>query len=448
MAESIQHNRLVDIQSLVDTHNNPFVVVDENYCILAVNKPFEDAFDIDRKKIAGQKCYEIFHLDETAFKCNKEDPNCPYYNIFTLRQPCSCQHIHYDQLRQLVRVQIKAFPLTGVMHKTLLGMSVQKFAVEKKIIAPKEAKLVGQSPVFIECMSQLERAAKTNMPVLLTGETGTGKEMAATFIHNNSTRREKPLITVDCTVLPENLFESELFGHEKGAFTGSIESKKGIIELAEGGTLFFDEIGEMPLVTQSKLLRVIETGDFRRIGSTKIMKANARQIFATNRELLESVKLGRFRQDLYYRIAVFIIHMPPLRERLSDVPILSEAILSRISETTSISYSLDKEALDLLVKYNYPGNIRELRNILQLAATYSQNGLITVNEIRRYAPFSEIPSSFICSTHLGGKAISEIEAQHIINLLKQFKGKRRDVAKAMGISERTLYRKMKLYGIK
>lgn len=381
MIKSKEQKRFVDIQSLVDTHEDPFVVVDKKYCIIAVNKAFEDAFDVDRKEITGSKCYEIFHLDESAFECHEEDPSCPYYSIFTLNQPCSCQHIHYDKWKRLVRVQIRAFPITCAMHKTLLGMSVQKFATEKKTINAKEAKLVGKSPVFIECLSQLERASRVDMPILLSGETGTGKEMAATFIHNNSSRREKLLTTIDCTVLPENLFESELFGHEKGAFTGSVDSKQGIIELAEGGTLFFDEIGEIPLAMQSKLMRVIETGEFRRVGGTKIIKANARLIFATNRNLLDRVESGQFRQDLYYRIAVFIIHMPPLRERLSDIPILSEAILNRISDITSVDYRLSKEALNLLFNYHYPGNVRELRNILQMAATYNHKGLITDKEI-------------------------------------------------------------------
>lgn len=448
MDESIGQKRFVDIQSLVDTHEEPFVVVDDNYCILAINEAFKDAFDVNPKEIAGRKCYEVFHLDKTAFECHEEDPNCPYYNIFTLRQPCSCQHIHHDKWNQIAHVKIKAFPLTCAMHKTLLGMSVQKFALEKKPFISKEVKLVGKSPVFLECLSQLENAAKTDMPILLYGETGTGKEIAATFIHNNSSRREKPLIIIDCAVLPENLFESELFGHEKGAFTGSVQSKKGIIELAEGGTLFFDEIGEMPLSMQPKLLRVIETGEFRRVGGTKTLKANARLIFATNRNLLDRVESGQFRRDLYYRIAVLIIHMPPLRERLSDIPIISEAILNRISEVTSIIYSLNKEAIDLLLNYEYPGNVRELRNILQLAATYSQKGLITANEIKRYAPILTSESPSACSINLSSKAILAIEAQYIEDLLKKFNGKRRDVAKAMGISERTLYRKMKLYGIK
>lgn len=448
MIKTKEQKVFVDIQSLVDTHEDPFVVVDKNYCIIAFNKAFEDAFDINPKEIAGSKCYEVFHLDESTFECHEENPSCPYYSIFTLKQPCSCQHIHYDKWRRLVRVQIKAFPITCDMHKTLLGMSVQKFATEKKTINAKEAKLVGKSPVFIECLSQLELASRTEIPILLIGETGTGKEMAATFIHSNSSRREKPLTTIDCTVLPESLFESELFGHEKGAFTGSVDSKRGIIELAEGGTLFIDEIGDMPLAMQPKLMRVIETGEFRRVGGTKILKANARLIFATNRNLLDMVESGQFRQDLYYRIAVFIIHMPPLRDRLSDIPILSEAILNRISDITSINYHLSKEALDLLFNYRYPGNIRELGNILQIAAAYSHKGLITDKEIMRYASLAESQSALVCSTNLKKKAIYAFEAQHIAALLKQYNGKRQDVAKAMNISERTLYRKLKLYNIK
>lgn len=447
---------MVKIQSLVDTHEEPFVVIDKNYCILSLNKAFEEAFHVNRKEVIKRICYEILHLEQTAFACNKQDElNCPYHSVFVLQKPCSCQHIHYDSLQRLVRVQIKAFPVISGSHKILLGMSVQKFSTEENTIGGEKTKLVGKSPVFTECVSQLLHAATTNMPILLNGETGTGKEVGALFIHNNSSRKGKPFITIDCTVLPENLFESELFGHEKGAFTGSIDSKKGLIELADGGTLFLDEISEMPLSMQSKLLRLIETGEFRRVGGTKFMKANARIICASNRDLLAQVESGQFRKDLYYRIAVFSIFMPPLQERLSDIPFIAEVILNQITDITSERYQLTNDALDLLLTYHYPGNIRELRNILQLAATYCHNGLITAKEIKRHIPFDKsqdvIKTNQLASANPASsytKAIHERESQLISDILKQFNQKRRAVARAMGISERTLYRKMKRYNIK
>lgn len=447
---------LVEIQSLVNTHDEPFVVIDKDYCILAVNKAFEETFDVDRKEIAGRKCYEILHLDESAFACKgKKEQNCPYYDIFALKQSCSCQHSHYDKLGRLVRVHLKAFPVISGKHEILLGMSMQKFATDKKIIDEKEANFVGKSVVFAECVSQLRRAAKTDMPILLTGETGTGKGTAALFIHKNSSKSEKPLITIDCTVLPESLFESELFGHERGSFTSAVDTKKGLIEVAEGGTVFLDEISEIPLSLQPKLLRIIETGEFRRVGGTKILKTDARIICATNLNLLHKVESGQFRKDLYYRMAVFLIHMPPLRERLSDIPVISEVILNELSNVTSVYYHLTQDALDLLVNYHYPGNIRELRNILQLAAAYSHKGSITANEIRMYSPLAESQGDATDMQAAGSgsansctKAIHSIEAQYIADSLKRFNGKRRDVAKAMGMSERTLYRKMKLYNLK
>lgn len=456
MAGNENPKRYVEIQSLLDTHDEPFVVVDNNYCILAINKAFEEAFGVTSKEISGRKCYEILHLNESAFACHeKEDKKCPYYNVFTLKQPCSCQHIYYDKLGQLVRVQIKAFPITCAMHKTLLGMSVQKFATENKRTDRKEAKLAGKSAVFTECISQLQLAAKVTMPILLAGETGTGKGLSASFIHNNSSRQEKPLITIDCTVLPENLFESEMFGYERGAFTGSVDSKKGLIELAEGGTIFLDEISEIPLSMQSKLLRLIETGEFRRVGGTKAYKVDARIICATNRNLLQRVESGHFRKDLYYRIAVFLINIPPLSERLSDIPVIAEAILNQISDITSVRYRLTMDAIASLINYNYPGNVRELRSILQIASTYSHKGLITANEIKRYAPLSESQKDAAAIQPAGSslenfntKAIHAMEKRHIVDSLKLFNGKRRDVAKSLGISERTLYRKMKLYDIK
>ncbi len=236
--------------------------------------------------------------------------------------------------------------------------------------------MVGKTPAFTACMDQLKMVAAAQAPVLLQGETGTGKELAANYIHHNSPRSGQPFLTVDCTVLTESLFESEVFGHVRGAFTGSVGERIGLFEQADGGTLFLDEVGELPMSQQAKLLRVLESGQYRRVGGRSNRKADVRIVCATNRHLWDHVKAGRFREDLYYRIACLAVRLPPLRERIDDIQLLAPNLLEPISSAMSRHYSLTDDALERLKQYDYPGNVRELRNILSIAATHSKSGEI------------------------------------------------------------------------
>jgi two-component system response regulator AtoC len=309
----------------------------------------------------------------------------------------------------------------------------------------------------------LKMVAAAHAPVLLQGETGTGKELAASYIHRNSSRSDQPFLTVDCTVLTEPLFEAEVFGHARGAFTGSVGERIGLFEQAHGGTLFLDEVGELPMSQQAKLLRVLETGMYRRVGGRNPRKADVRIVCATNRHLWDRVKEGQFREDLYYRIACLAVRLPPLRERIDDVGLLASALLEPISNTMSRHFSLTPAAVDRLKQYDYPGNVRELRNILFIAATHSRKGEIDVDTVsgvfELHAQTRVQPS---CHPHTleersgagpspaaggGAASLQELEARHIADLLERYAGSRKKTAQAMGISERTLYRKIKQYGL-
>ncbi|KEZ69935.1 Fis family transcriptional regulator, partial [Pseudomonas syringae pv. syringae FF5] len=232
-------------------------------------------------------------------------------------------------------------------------------------VQPQQHGLVGRSAAFKEVLGALQRAAPAQIPVLLQGESGTGKELFARALHASSARSAGPLVVVDCTGLTETLLESELFGYEKGAFTGALQRKTGLAEAAHGGTLFLDEIGEVPLAMQVKLLRLIESGSFRPVGSLRTVHSDFRLVVATHKPLREMVADGSFRQDLFYRISAFPIRLPALRERSEDLPLLIDSLLQRIAP--GAAPRVDAEAMKLLSLYSYPGNIRELRNILERA---------------------------------------------------------------------------------
>ena len=255
---------------------------------------------------------------------------------------------------------------------------------------------------------------------------------------------------VDCNAIAESVFESELFGHERGAFTGCIGRRYGMFEQADGGTLFFNEIGDLPHSLQGRLLRAMETGQFRRVGGRDLLSADVRIICASSKSLRQLVAVNKFRADLYYRVAGIICEIPALHERRSDVPELARALLRRMGTKDDPSYHLTDDAVEVLLAYNYPGNVRELRNILQRAASLSTNGIITANEIHIDEPIknNHIDHSFHIADGDGQEpSIKGLESQYIAELLAEHHGKRAKVAQILGISERTLYRKLKQYGL-
>lgn len=445
----------IDLQSLVDSHEQPFVVIDHDFRIVAVNSAYEQAYEASREYMVGRPCYQISHRnDRPCFELGEE---CPHRRVLRHGERHSCLHVHYDPQGRIHRVRINAYPLYDHRGDIYLGEAIQELS-EPGERRDDPIRMVGTSPVFLQTLEQLNHAALSDAPVLLEGETGTGKDLAANFIHLHSSRHDKPFLTLDCTVLTESLFESEVFGHERGAFTGSVGEKEGLFELVDGGTLFLDEIGEMPATLQAKLLRVLETGEYRRVGGRRTRYTNARIICATNRNLGDDVDAASFREDLYYRIACLHIRLPALRERRRDIPLLAEALLDRISESTRKACELAPEAIEQLKEYSYPGNIRELRNILGAAVARSVSRTIGAQDIAAVIDDMKGRRQPGCAREARGTSddgarqpptpavtLDEVEARHIAQLLKQHDGNRRKVASALGVSERTLYRKLKRY---
>jgi two-component system response regulator AtoC len=304
--------------------------------------------------------------------------------------------------------------------------------------------IIGESAVMKKVFSLIEKVAASDSTVLILGESGTGKELVATTIHYQSPRKDKPLIKINCAALPETLIESELFGHEKGAFTGAIRRKPGRFELANNGTIFLDEIGDMPLSTQTRLLRVIQEKTFERVGGTETLKIDVRVITATNRNLEEEIKAGRFREDLYYRLNVIPVVIPPLRERREDIPALVDFVLSKCRNRTAKTVRFSKDAMTALLQYDYPGNVRELENIVERGAALAASDVIEKDDL---------PSViFKKSESNGSVSLAEVaagaEKEHIIRMLAVAQGNKTKAAEMLGISRKTLWEKMNSYGLK
>jgi DNA-binding NtrC family response regulator len=304
--------------------------------------------------------------------------------------------------------------------------------------------IVGESSAMKKVFSLVERISASDSTVLILGESGTGKELVATALHYQSNRKGKPLIRVNCAALPEGLIESELFGHEKGAFTGAVRRKPGRFELADGGTIFLDEIGDVPLSTQSKILRVIQERQFERIGGTATLTVDVRIIAATNRNLEEEVRAGRFREDLYYRLNVIPLALPPLRERREDIPGLIEFFMDKYRKKLSKNVRLSGETVEALLAYDYPGNVRELENAIERCVTLSGSNVIGKEELPDTVAIRHQAADSLRLSDVAADA----EKNHILEVLKTTRGGKTSAAKILGISRKTLWEKMNAYGIK
>jgi DNA-binding NtrC family response regulator len=287
----------------------------------------------------------------------------------------------------------------------------------------------------------IKAVAKSNATVLITGESGTGKELVAKAIHNYSYRFNKPFVAISCAALPENILESELFGHEKGSFTGAHIQRKGKFEFADGGTLFMDEIGEMSANIQVHLLRVLEEKEFTRVGGNEVVKVDVRVISATNKDMKQEVRQGNFREDLYYRLNVVNIELPPLRDRKEDIPLLAEHFLKEFAlENSKDIGQFNPDAMDLLLNYDWPGNVRELENTIERAVILSKNSSIDQADLL-------LEENNGRSKEKSLDSITEIEKKHIANVLEECGGNYSRTAGILGISRMTLYNKIKAYGI-
>lgn len=435
----------IELQSIIDAHDNPFVVIDENYTIVAANKAYSDAYGVEPAEIVGNTCHKVSHHSDVPCHLNGED--CPHKKVFETGEPHQVLHIHFDQDKQEEHVRIKGAPVRGANGELFLGESVFPVAKASELGCD-EQRMLGSSAAFMACVEEIARAARSDAPILLNGELGVGKEMAAEFAHKKSGRCGKPFVSVDCAVISDDMFESDLFGDESGISDGDARRRQGLIEKADGGTLFIDEIGEIPLTIQSRLLRVLETGKFRGIGGREDRHADIRMVCASHDNLRRMVDDGTFRADLYYRIAGISITIPPLRERRADIPALVEAMVKKLSHPSGTQCRITQKSLGLLRGYDYPGNIRELQNILQKAAALSTNGIITPEllDLDQYASIYQNP----LGPHTDGngkRSMTELESDHIRSLLLQFNGHRSKVADVLKISERTLYRKLKQYNL-
>jgi len=350
--------------------------------------------------------------------------------------------------------------------------------------------MAGSGPAMQQVAALVRQVAPTDLSVLITGESGTGKELVARAIHASSRRASGPLITVNCGAIPEGIFESEIFGHEKGSFTGADRQRKGMFELADGGTIFLDEIGEMPHFTQVKILRVLETGEFMRVGGQAAIRVNVRVVAATNRDLARESARGRFRQDLYFRLKAVTVLLPPLRERREDIPELARTFAARFCQANGLPPArFEPEALDVLVGHYWQGNVRELKNLVESLVILAGGGRVTGGLVRNRlleegssphlpvlrAPEEERPTLNLellqqmffylqrelaeiktllheqleqqrqVGEHfnLASLSVDELERDHIREVLAEHRGNRQRAARSLGISERTLYRKIR-----
>ena len=442
----------VDIKSVVDIQEGPAVLIDKDYRIVAANTHYCRSYGISEEDLIGRRCHEVSH--HSPVPCHQNGEDCPHRKVFETGEPCQVLHTHYDAKRNPEYVRIRAYPLRDAAGGTVLMESIYRLAPAPDISC-EDMRMVGRSAAFLSCIENLTVAARAGGHVLVDGESGVGKELAARFVHEQSCRNGKPYVELNCAAITETLVEDELFGHERGAFTGCVGMKQGVFGEADGGTLFLDEIGELPLSIQAKLLRVLDSGEFRRVGGNNNQRVDVRIVAATNRDLGRLVAEGGFREDLYFRIAGIRVTVPPLRERRSDIIPLAQVLIKRLTPNSGVAYELTHAAVERLLNYSFPGNIRELCNIMQKAIALSTDGMIdadhiTLDGIRPAAgrDGDDAAAGDVAVGQDGGvevRSIADVEASHIARLLKAYQGNRRKVAGVLNISERTLYRKINRY---
>lgn len=439
--------------SLINVYQQPFVLVDKAFTIVAANQQYAEQFGCNPDEIIGRKCHQVSHNSDHP--CAEHGEDCPHLRMFKSGQVEEALHIHTRQDGTKDCVEIRAHPILGDDGEIqYMGELLTPVDNEESM---RKNELVGSSPLFLEAVREAGLLASSDLPVLITGESGVGKERFSHYVHARSLRGKGPFITLDCCGLSETLFESELFGHEAGSFTDAQKKKTGLFELADEGTLFLDEVGEISPTLQAKLLRVIETGTYRRVGGTQTLQANVRIVSATNCDLSDMVKQGTFRRDLYYRLAGHTLYLPALRERSGDISQLLCHFLQHQRHKTAPT----AEALRLLEQYNYPGNIRELKYIVELASLKAGMGNITPEHlplcVREYSistqqlsdTYSTDPRSCKNDHQVGrrkeDRQIMGMDANEVLEILGKVKGSRRQAAKELGISERKIYRLIKKY---
>jgi two-component system response regulator HydG len=408
-------------------------------CVLTdLRLPDTDGMEVLRKLKAGDADVEVIII--TGFGSVEKAVQALQLGAYSfLEKP-----LNRDALRNTVAKAVERRKLS-LANKDLRALVDEKFGYEG---------IVGSSPAMQQVFARLKQVAPTDARVLVTGENGTGKELVARALHFNSKRRQGPLVAVNCGALTGGVLDSELFGHMKGAFTGALKDHVGKFEAADNGTLFLDEVGEMPLETQVKLLRVIENKEVTPVGSNTARRIDVRLISATNKNLEEQVRKGQFREDLYFRLKVVQVHLPPLRERQGDIPLLAQSFIGEFARQYGKEVTgIDQSALGALIAHPWPGNVRELRNTIEEMVVLAQGKLLTAADLpaslRRDGAPVAVPAAAGAAglSGLVGMTMEQIEREVIRQTLKANEGNRERTARMLAIGERTLYRKIKEYGL-
>lgn len=436
MASVCEYLKDGELRAIFDGIQEPAILLSRDYRVLMANQAYQKIHQQDESLI-NRKCHEISHGNSVP--CWQAGESCPMVEAKATGQPQRVLHIHHSPHGD-EHVEVEGRPVFDKHNELTCFVEIIR---QSRAASPRAGGqgMVGRSRAFNQMLGLVQRVAPSESTALLLGESGTGKELVAQAVHDLSPRRDKLFVPVECSGLTETLFESELFGHAKGAFTGATVAKPGLVELVQGGTLFLDEIGDIPLSMQVKLLRLLETGTYRRVGGVEPRQADFRLICATHRDLGEMVAEGLFRQDLYYRISVFPIVLPSLKERREDLALLVETLLQRIKGGEN--KRLSTEALACLQRYPFPGNIRELRNILERACLLSDGEVIQISSL---PDVCIDPQQKVTAAETRVLTLDEVERRYLEEVSRSFQGDRRELARQLGISERTLFRKLQQVG--
>lgn len=440
---------LPELISFLETLPEPHILCDRNYRILAANAAYRRSCAAGRS-VVGRTCFDVSH--HYSVPCDRAGESCPLARSLQSGQRERVLHLHHTP-RGEEYVNIELSPVRDAQGE--IAWFIEKMEPMEVARGVSDNKgLIGRAPAFQRMLELVARVAPSDASVLLQGESGTGKELVASAVHEASGRAEHPFVVVDCSGLPETLFESEVFGHERGAFTGAVARKTGLVEAASGGTLFLDEVGDIPLSMQVKLLRLLETGTYRRVGSTELRRADIRLVSATHRPLQKMILDGSFRQDLYFRINTFPIVVPPLRERREDLPLLAASLLERVAPKRRLR--LSPAALKLMATYAFPGNVRELRNVLERASLMCDGDEIGPEHLADEVAGRSFPGEASSSRDAAPRPpeevatpldLEEVQRQALLRAVRSHRGSRRELAQKLGLSERTLYRKLRMHGL-
>ena len=416
--------------AVLDALEYPAILLTADYRIVASNRLYRDSFG---ELPPAARCYEVSHGYDRP--CDQAGESCPLAACKQGGGKERVLHVH-NSPRGREHIDVEMIPLLDDAGAACYFIEVLK-PVTIASAQANATRMVGSSVAFNQMLEMINLVARHDTSVLLLGETGTGKELAASAIHEASRRGDKSMVTVECAGLSDTLFESELFGHVKGAFTGAVSNKRGLLELARGGTLFLDEIGDVPLGMQVKLLRLLETGTYRAVGDAQVRRADFRLVCATHKDLREQVQRGEFREDLYFRINAFPIVLPPLRQRRDDIPLLARSILEKLHPERS--YRLSDKAMSQLMALPFTGNIRELRNVLERATIFAREQLIDQDVLSRCLsePIEQREPDQAVWTDLATQ-----ERRYLRQLLAHCQGDKARAAQIAGISVRSLYRRL------